>query len=84
LQDSSSFLKEKYKDVSLFFHIIFMTETHVTFADLGLSDKILKKIEKKGYTRPSAIQAGVIPLLLNGDKDILGQAQTGTGKTASF
>jgi len=59
-------------------------EKKITFADLGLSDKLLKAIEKKGYEFPSAIQAGVIPLLLNGDKDIIGQAQTGTGKTASF
>jgi len=55
-----------------------------TFADLGLSDKLLAAISKKGYEYPSEIQAGVIPLLLNGDKDIIGQAQTGTGKTASF
>ena len=55
-----------------------------TFADLGLSDKLLAAIAKKGYEYPSEIQAGVIPLLLNGDKDIIGQAQTGTGKTASF
>lgn len=55
-----------------------------TFAGLGLSSKILEAIEKKGYITPSPIQAGVIPLLLNGDKDIIGQAQTGTGKTAAF
>ncbi len=61
-----------------------MTETKTTFRDLGLSEKILEKIEKKGYEFPSDIQAGVIPLLLKWDKDIVGQAQTGTGKTASF
>lgn len=55
-----------------------------TFADLGLSEAILAAIEKKGFEKPSPIQAGVIPLLLNGDKDIIGQAQTGTGKTAAF
>jgi ATP-dependent RNA helicase DeaD len=55
-----------------------------TFADLGLSDKLLAAITKKGYEFPSEVQAGVIPLLLNGDKDIIGQAQTGTGKTAAF
>lgn len=60
------------------------TNTQTTFADLGLSPEMLEKIAKKGYQYPSAIQAGVIPLLLNGDKDIIGQAQTGTGKTASF
>ncbi len=56
----------------------------ITFADLGLSPEILEAIERKGYKTPSPIQAGVIPLLLNWDKDIIGQAQTGTGKTASF
>ena len=56
----------------------------ITFADLGLSEKMLAKITAKGYEFPSAIQAWVIPLLLNGEKDIIGQAQTGTGKTAAF
>jgi len=60
------------------------TNTKVQFKDLGLSEKMLAKIEKKGYQFPSPVQAGVIPLLLNGDKDIIGQAQTGTGKTAAF
>ncbi|NVP17568.1 DEAD/DEAH box helicase [Candidatus Gracilibacteria bacterium] len=60
------------------------TNTKIRFSDLGLSDKMLAKITAKGYEFPSAIQAGVIPLLLNGDKDIIGQAQTGTGKTAAF
>jgi len=55
-----------------------------TFADLGLSANLLKAVEKKGFITPSPIQAGVIPLLLNGNKDIIGQAQTGTGKTAAF
>ncbi|MEA3387126.1 MAG: DEAD/DEAH box helicase, partial [Patescibacteria group bacterium] len=55
-----------------------------TFADLGLSPEILAAVEAKGYKNPSPIQAGVIPLLLNGEKDIVGQAQTGTGKTAAF
>lgn len=55
-----------------------------TFADLGLSPEILQAITEKGFTTPSPIQEGVIPLLLNGNKDIIGQAQTGTGKTAAF
>ena len=59
-------------------------ENKTTFRDLGLSEKLLEAIEKKGYQYPSEIQAGVIPLLLNGDRDIVGQAQTGTGKTAAF
>ena len=60
------------------------TDLKITFADLGLSEKMLKAVKAKGYLHPSAIQAAVIPLLLNGDKDIIGQAQTGTGKTAAF
>jgi ATP-dependent RNA helicase DeaD len=60
------------------------TEKKTTFRDLGLSEKLLEAVEKKGYQYPSEIQAGVIPLLLNGDRDIVGQAQTGTGKTAAF
>ncbi|MDD2870812.1 MAG: DEAD/DEAH box helicase [Candidatus Gracilibacteria bacterium] len=60
------------------------TDLKITFADLGLSEKMLKAIKAKGYEHPSAIQASVIPLLLNGNKDIIGQAQTGTGKTAAF
>lgn len=55
-----------------------------TFAQLGLSPEILKAIDAKGFKTPSPIQAQVIPLLLNGKKDIIGQAQTGTGKTAAF
>jgi len=52
------------------------TAKKVTFADLGLSDTLLAAITKKGYEFPSEVQAGVIPLLLNGNKDIIGQAQT--------
>lgn len=54
------------------------------FRQLGLSDKTLKALSKKGYEQPTPIQALTIPALLNGDKDIIGQAQTGTGKTAAF
>lgn len=68
----------------LFFCKNFMTEQKTTFRDLGLSEKLLQAIEKKGYEFPSPIQAGVIPLLLKGERNVLGQAQTGTGKTASF
>ena len=60
------------------------TITKIKFSDLWLSEKMLAKIAAKGYEYPSAIQAWVIPLLLNGNKDIIGQAQTGTGKTAAF
>lgn len=53
------------------------------FKDLGLSPKVLSAVEEAGYTTPTAIQAGAIPPALE-RKDILGIAQTGTGKTASF
>lgn len=54
------------------------------FKKLGLSDKTLKALAKKGYEQPTPIQALTIPALLNGNKNIIGQAQTGTGKTAAF
>ncbi len=54
------------------------------FRALGLTDKTLKPLIEKGFEKPSPIQALTIPALLNGDKDIIGQAQTGTGKTAAF
>jgi superfamily II DNA/RNA helicase len=55
----------------------------LTFADLGLSPKVLSAVTDAGYTIPTPIQAGAIPHALQG-KDILGIAQTGTGKTAAF
>jgi superfamily II DNA/RNA helicase len=55
----------------------------MTFADLGLSEKLLEAVESAGYTEPTAIQAEAIPPVLM-MKDIIGIAQTGTGKTASF
>lgn len=61
-----------------------MTTDQVTFEDLGLSDDILQALTKKGFEVPTPVQAQTIPLLLNGEKDIIGQAQTGTGKTAAF
>ena len=54
-----------------------------TFADLGLPAALLKALNDVGYETPSPIQAQTIPPLLQG-KDVLGQAQTGTGKTAAF
>ncbi|WP_062292389.1 DEAD/DEAH box helicase [Demequina phytophila] len=54
-----------------------------TFADLGLDGPILKSLKAVGYETPSAIQAETIPLLLEGG-DVVGLAQTGTGKTAAF
>jgi len=53
------------------------------FESLGLSDKLLRAINNEGYETPTPVQALAIPLLLNG-RDVLGVAQTGTGKTAAF
>ena len=53
------------------------------FTDLNLNPKVLKAIDEAGYETPTPIQAGAIPPALEG-KDVLGIAQTGTGKTASF
>ncbi|NKI16279.1 DEAD/DEAH box helicase [Spongiibacter sp. KMU-166] len=54
-----------------------------TFNELGLAPAVETAVSELGYERPSAIQAATIPLLLQG-RDVLGQAQTGTGKTAAF
>ncbi len=54
-----------------------------TFAEMNLVPAVLKAVEDVGYETPTPIQAKTIPLLLEG-KDVLGQAQTGTGKTAAF
>src|SRR5690606_32799269 len=64
-----------------------MTENEkgmLTFRELGLSDSTIKAIESKGYLNPTPIQAACIPLLLENKNDIIGRAQTGTGKTAAF
>jgi superfamily II DNA/RNA helicase len=53
------------------------------FASLGLSEPLLKALAEKGYSKPTPIQAQAIPVVLMG-QDVLGVAQTGTGKTASF
>ena len=55
----------------------------MTFADLGLSDQLLRAVEDSGYADPTPIQRGAIPAVLMG-KDLIGIAQTGTGKTAGF
>ena len=57
--------------------------TEPTFESLGLAKKVLRVIQDVGYETPSAIQSAAIPPLLEG-RDILGQAQTGSGKTAAF
>lgn len=60
-----------------------MSDTILQFKELGLSEPILQSLHDLGYETPSPIQAESIPLLLD-HCDLLGQAQTGTGKTAAF
>ncbi|MGK2888171.1 MAG: DEAD/DEAH family ATP-dependent RNA helicase [Candidatus Malihini olakiniferum] len=60
-----------------------MAEFETSFADLGLSAPILNALSDLGYEKPSPIQVECIPHLLNG-RDVLGMAQTGSGKTAAF
>ena len=55
----------------------------MTFKELGLTEPILKALQEQGYTNPTPIQEQAIPILLK-RKDLLGVAQTGTGKTAAF
>ena len=56
----------------------------MTFKELGLDEHIVKAVEELGFEKPSPIQEESIPLLITGDKDYVGLAQTGTGKTAAF
>jgi ATP-dependent RNA helicase DeaD len=59
-------------------------DTLTKFKELGLSETTLRALKKKGFEEPTPIQEKVIPILLAQDTDIIGQAQTGTGKTAAF
>ncbi|WP_408901890.1 DEAD/DEAH box helicase [Roseococcus thiosulfatophilus] len=59
------------------------TAPRTTFADIGLSESILRAVSEAGYIHPTPIQEQAIPIVLMG-RDVLGCAQTGTGKTASF
>ncbi|MGH8650495.1 MAG: DEAD/DEAH box helicase, partial [Burkholderiales bacterium] len=54
-----------------------------SFAELDLLPELLKAVAEQGYTEPTPIQAQAIPLVLQG-RDVMGAAQTGTGKTAGF
>jgi ATP-dependent RNA helicase DeaD len=55
-----------------------------TFEELGLDETLLKAVGELGFTQPTPIQEKAIPVLLSGTKDLIGLAQTGTGKTAAF
>jgi ATP-dependent RNA helicase RhlE len=57
--------------------------THNIFSDLGLVDRLAHAVEKMGFTEPTPIQQQAIPVILAG-RDVIGSAQTGTGKTAAF
>ena len=54
------------------------------FRELGLSEMMLNSLTKKGFEEPTPIQAQTIPFLLKDEKDLIGKAQTGTGKTGAF
>ena len=68
--------------ISYFF--IIPIERHMNTQFLGIDSRLIKAITELGFTQPTAIQEQAIPLLLKGDKDFIGLAQTGTGKTAAF
>jgi ATP-dependent RNA helicase DeaD len=59
-------------------------QTQNGFDKLGLSPNTLKAVAQKGFEEPTPIQEKIIPLLLSGERDLIGRAQTGTGKTAAF
>ncbi len=56
----------------------------MTFQELPLRESLIRAITERGYVEPTEIQAQAIPALATTDTDFVGQAQTGTGKTAAF
>ncbi|HSC24637.1 MAG TPA: DEAD/DEAH box helicase [Candidatus Babeliales bacterium] len=66
-----------------FIHFLFC-ETYVSIKALGVDSRLVQAVSELGFTQPTAIQEKAIPLLLQGDRDLIGLAQTGTGKTAAF
>ena len=56
----------------------------IKFSDLGLSPEMMERLNNKGFENATPIQAQAIPFLLTQDQDLIGKAQTGTGKTAAF
>ena len=56
----------------------------ITFSELGLDDRLIQATNDLNFTNPTEIQEKAIPVLLSGEKDFIGLAQTGTGKTAAF
>ena len=64
--------------------MLLMNDFAASFADLALSEGTLEVLAKRNYTTPTPIQALVIPELLENSRDVIAQAQTGTGKTAAY
>jgi superfamily II DNA/RNA helicase len=62
---------------------LFLYFPAMSFRDFGLLDEVVQGVEAMGYSEPTPIQLRAIPLILEG-KDLMGSAQTGTGKTAAF
>ena len=60
-----------------------MEKEKIKFEDLGIAENIVKALEDYGYEEPTPIQEKTIPFIIQG-RDLIGQSQTGTGKTASF
>ena len=56
----------------------------MTFSELGLNKELLKGLDELGFETPTPIQQEAIPVLLDGERDLVALAQTGTGKTAGF
>ena len=54
------------------------------FLDINLNKDITKALNELGFIKPTPIQSKTIPLLMDSDRDLIGSAQTGTGKTAAF
>ena len=59
-------------------------ESKLNFNEIPLKESLLRALEARGYTEPTDIQSEAIPLLIEKNTDFVGQAQTGTGKTAAF
>ena len=80
-------IRHKKKSIKLspigWLRTTFRKKNNVKFNELNLSADLLAEIEKAGFVEASPIQEQTIPLALEG-KDVIGQAQTGTGKTAAF
>ena len=68
----------------IYFLPFFIFVRRMSIQALGVDSRIVKAVSELGFTQPTAIQEKAIPLLLQGDRDLIGLAQTGTGKTAAF